>query len=132
MEKIKYYLNKLIYSSLWAGVVYAEDEGRIDIPQPTILPPHFTFGGLFSALISLFIIIAFLAAFFYLLIGAFQWITSGGDETKLGEARNKILHAIIGLVLVVRVWVIFSLIEKFLGISIITGGGIDIPTIGGD
>lgn len=79
--------------------------------------PVFTFGTFFSGIISIIIIIAFLAAFMFLLIGGFQWITSGGDETNLTNARNRIMHALIGLILVVAAWAIMALIGKFLGIN---------------
>ena len=89
-------------------------------------------GSLISSLISIFIIISFIAAFFFLLQGAFQWITSGGDEGKVEAARNRITQAIVGLVIVVAVWALFGLVEDFLGVNVFGGTGITLPTIGGN
>ena len=35
-----------------------------------------------------------------IIIGGFRYITSGGDSTKVGGAKNTIIYAIIGLVIV--------------------------------
>ena len=45
-------------------------------------------------------IAAALAAFFYLILGGFQWITSGGDKAGTEAAREKITAAFIGLAIV--------------------------------
>ena len=88
-------------------------------------------GSFISTLISIFIIIAFITAFFFLLQGGLQWIASGGDEGKVEAARNRITQAIIGLVIVVAVWALFGLVEIFLGVSIFGKSGvITLPTIG--
>ena len=107
--------------------VLAQGE-QITIPAPNILPENFTFGGLISALISFVILVAFLAAFFYLLWGGFTWITSGGDEGGISAARNRIVQALIGLTIVVAVWAIFQLVETFFGITVVSGP-IRIPRI---
>ncbi len=62
--------------------------------------------------IRLFFVIAGLVALLYLLLGAFAWITSGGDEENTGKARNKITAAIIGVVLVVAVLAIIVTLEQ--------------------
>lgn len=60
------------------------------------------------------ITIGSLAVIVYFLLGAFTWITSGGDKTKVEEARNKITNAIIGLVLLVSSFVLLSFLSKIL------------------
>jgi amino acid transporter len=62
--------------------------------------------------IRLFFVIAGLVALVYLLLGAFAWITSGGDEENTGKARNKITAAIVGVVLVVAVLAIIVTLEQ--------------------
>ena len=114
-----------------AGIVYAQGAAggdEINIPSPSLLPQGFSFGGLISALISFVILVAFLAAFFYLLWGGFTWITSGGDEGGISAARNRIVQALIGLTIVVAVWAIFQLVETFFGITVVSGP-IRIPSI---
>ena len=55
-----------------------------------------------------------LAVIAFFLLGAFEWITSGGDKTKVENARNKITSAVIGLVLLVSSFVLLSFLSKLL------------------
>ncbi|CAN5244938.1 hypothetical protein BH09PAT2_BH09PAT2_11500 [soil metagenome] len=68
-------------------------------------------GTLIIFLIQGFLLIAGLAALFYLLWGAFDWINSGGDPDSIAKARLKITHAIIGIIMTVVVLGIFLLIS---------------------
>src|SRR3989344_8340917 len=83
-------------------------------------------GELISAATGALLIIAALLAFFYLILGGIQWITSGGDKAGMEAARNKITHAIVGLVIVGAAWAIMILVQNFLGITVI-GGTLDFP-----
>jgi hypothetical protein len=42
------------------------------------------------------------------------------------EARNKITHAIVGLIIVGSAWAVMTLVQNFLGVQII-GGSINFP-----
>jgi len=57
-------------------------------------------GHLISALVGVLLILSALIAFFYLIMGGISWITSGGDKAAMETARNKITHAIVGLIIV--------------------------------
>ena len=85
-------------------------------------------GAFIGAAFGVGIILAALATLIYLLWGAFEWITSGGDKTALENARNKIVHAIIGLVIVAVIWALFGLVQNFLGINVTRGKGSLIPS----
>jgi len=95
----------------------------------TIQPPAGipTLGNFAKAVIGLIIIIAFLASFVFLLIGAIQWITAGGEPKATGAARGRITAALIGLAIVASSFVIMKLVENFFGVSIISGGTITVP-----
>ncbi len=84
-------------------------------------------GQLISATVGTLLIISALLAFFYLILGGIQWITSGGDKAGMEAARNKITHAIVGLIIVGAAWAIMILVQNFLGVTIIGGSGIDLP-----
>jgi len=47
----------------------------------------------------------------YFILGAVEWITSGGDKNKLENARNKMLHAILGLVILVSSFVVIGFVS---------------------
>lgn len=83
-------------------------------------------GQLISALVGTLLIISALLAFFFLILGGIQWITSGGDKAGMEAARNKITHAIVGLIIVGAAWAIMILVQNFLGVTII-GGQLDFP-----
>lgn len=75
-------------------------------------------GKLVSSLVGGFLFFCVIFAMMYLLLGAMSWITSGGDKTKLEDARNKITNAIIGLVIVAAAWAIMILVGNWLGFDI--------------
>src|SRR4051812_19915777 len=54
-------------------------------------------GQVISNVITIVFVVAALVVLFFLILGAFQWITSGGDKDKVGKARQGILNALIGL-----------------------------------
>lgn len=74
-------------------------------------------GNIIGALIGFMVIVAFVLAIFYLINGAFAWITSGGDKSKLQAARDKIVHALLGLIVVFAIWGIMNIVGPFLGID---------------
>lgn len=84
-----------------------------------VLPQGFatTPGGLINGVMSFVLVIATLLVFFYLILGAFEWITSGGDKGKTEAARNKITASIIGLIIVAASYAILTLVLQFLGFS---------------
>ncbi len=99
----------------------------IEIKRPSDTVKIESLGALISALVGAMLIIAALLAFLFLILGGIQWITSGGDKTGMEAARNKITHAIVGLVIVGAAWAIMILVQQFLGVQIIGGSGINIP-----
>lgn len=107
-----------------AFMVFAA-EPQITINQPTNIKIS-DVGQLISAGVGTLLIIAALLAFFYLILGGIQWITSGGDKAGMEAARNKITHAIVGLIIVGAAWAIMLLVQNFLGVSII-GGTLSFP-----
>lgn len=100
-------------------------QASLDIKQPPTIRIT-EVGKLISALVGTVLIIAALLAFLYLILGGIKWITSGGDKAGMEEARNKITHAIVGLIIVGAAWAIMSLVQSFLGVQII-GGNISFP-----
>jgi hypothetical protein len=101
-------------------------QASINIPQPPNVKIN-NIGSLISAVVGLLLILAALLAFFFLILGGIQWITSGGDKAGMEAARNKITHAIVGLIIVGAAWAIMILVQNFLGITII-GGSFPVPS----
>ncbi|MBU0974796.1 hypothetical protein KKD03_03800 [Patescibacteria group bacterium] len=77
------------------------------------------FDLIISNFLGLFTIIGALIFVVYFLMAAIQWITAGGDASKLTEARQKIVQGILGLVILVAAYGILGLIGTLVGIDIL-------------
>jgi Type IV secretion system pilin len=85
-------------------------------------------GPLVGSLLQFIFVIAVLVALFFLVYGGFRWLVSGGDKTQVAAAREHIVAAIIGLVIIFLSYFILSLLLGFFGISL---SNLKIPTIPG-
>lgn len=55
---------------------------------------------LIRTIINIFSVIVGIVAVLMIIVGGFKYITSGGDSGNIGSAKNTILYAIVGLVIV--------------------------------
>lgn len=81
--------------------------------------PFTDLGAFIGVLTSVVFIIAGLAAFFYLILGGFQYITSGGDKAGAQAARDRITYAILGLAIIAAAAAILGVAQAIFGIQII-------------
>lgn len=91
---------------------------------PGVDPTKTSVGGLITSALQIVFIGAALAVLIYLVIGAFKWITSGGDKDAIGKARGTIVNALIGLFILALAFFITVLVGQIVGINLI-----DLPTI---
>ena len=58
------------------------------------------------------VILGFLGivAFIIILLGGFKWMTSGGDEDKIGEAKKLMGAGVVGMAIVLASWAIASFV----------------------
>ena len=70
-------------------------------------------------IIGLAFVIGAIVFFLIMLVGAIQWITSGGDKASLEGARGKITSAFFGIVILFATYAIVKVLESFFGISIL-------------
>lgn len=109
-----------------------------------ISPPPGTPGGgsdpvaaisnILSVGLQLVLLVAIILLLVYLLWGAFDWLVSGGEKEKIAKAQNKITNAVVGMLLVIAAFTIFTIVTgNILGNKIIenTGSGwrLIIPTV---
>jgi hypothetical protein len=66
------------------------------------------------------IILGFLGFLFVILIiiGGFQWMTSGGNEKKIAEAKGRLVSSTIGLTIVLTSYAIARSISEWLSRSV--------------
>ncbi|MFZ5534643.1 MAG: hypothetical protein ACOY3M_00635 [Patescibacteria group bacterium] len=84
-------------------------------------------GSIISSLVGVFLILALISTFLYMMLGGFDWVTSGGDKTKLQSARDKITNALVGLVVVGASWAVMMIVSNFIGIDF---PNLPIPVVG--
>lgn len=62
--------------------------------------------------------LAGLALFVMLIVGAFKFLTSGGDPKQTQEAGKTITFAVVGIVLFLGIWFILTLIKTITGVDV--------------
>lgn len=72
-------------------------------------------------LVTLLLVVGIVIAVVFLIYGGIKWILSGGDSKQVEGARNHIVAAIIGLIIVVGAFFILTVV-----FTIITGSPFDI------
>jgi hypothetical protein len=85
-------------------------------------------GALLSTIVTILLVGGAVFFFFQLLTGAVAWIGSGGDKTKLEEAKQKLANAGIGLVLLMSSWALIIFVENVFGVRILS---FDVPSLVG-
>lgn len=85
-------------------------------------------GGVVGSIITVAFIVAALIALGFLIFGGIKWITSGGDKAGVEGARNTIVAALVGLVIVFLAYFLIRLIFTFFGL---TFENLTIPNISG-
>lgn len=96
---------------------------------PSTLTPINNIVGVIRGGIQFILVVAFVLAFVFLIIGGVRWIVSGGDEKAVAGARGMITASLIGLVIVLVAFAIIRLVEIFFNVDIISGTGVTIPTV---
>lgn len=75
-------------------------------------------GRVIGFAIGLIFVVAILIALFFLVYGGIKWITSGGDKGGVEAARNQIVAAVIGLIIVFLSFFVLNLVLGFFGLSL--------------
>jgi hypothetical protein len=62
--------------------------------------PEEALNVLITRVVNLFSVIVGIVAVIMIIVGGFKYITSGGDSSNVSDAKNTILYAIVGLIIV--------------------------------
>lgn len=90
---------------------------QAEVPQPITIQPVIGFTSAQEALTTLMSVVGFVGAllcFFYIVWGAYKYLTAGDNAANTAAARQTILNAVIGLVLLGMVVVIFNFVASFI------------------
>lgn len=92
--------------------VFAQKKEEIRVDEKALGFEIPSFGEILTFIIKTFFVVAGIFALIFLLLGAFAWITSGGDKDKVEKARDKIQNALVGVILIVIVVAIIATLEQ--------------------
>lgn len=73
---------------------------------------------IFLALLQIVVRLAGIAAFIMLLVGGFQYLTSGGNPENTKKAQATLTWGIGGLAVLILAWLILKFIQTFTGINV--------------
>lgn len=115
-----------------AGLIFAQQnqpvqpvpQGGIRVPvqvgPPAVgINPAAGIGTILSNALTIIFVAAAIAVLFFLVIGAFKWITSGGDKDAVGAARKTIVAALVGLAILALAFLIVVIVGQILNIDIL-------------
>ncbi|MEN8253603.1 MAG: hypothetical protein ABFQ62_04480 [Patescibacteria group bacterium] len=92
----------------------------VDLPGSTnITDTDAGFSVFIGQILTALFAIVGLILLIYLLWGAIDWITSGGDSGKVSNARNKMTQAVIGLIVFASVFAIIMLVQSAFDLELI-------------
>jgi lysylphosphatidylglycerol synthetase-like protein (DUF2156 family) len=98
---LSYILLSFYLLHLVTQAVHAVDCTKVKVQSGNLGFEIPTFADLLTFAIRGFFTIAGLAALFFLLQGAFEWVTSGGAKDKVEAAQKRMSAAVIGVVMIV-------------------------------
>jgi len=119
MKKLSVITAPLLYLAMAAPVLADVLDAGVK-RAPGTINADTSIGSLITFFVAFIIVLATLLALVMIVIGAIQWITSGGDKTKVDAARNHIIAAIIGLVVIALSFVIINVVISALGLGSLT------------
>ncbi len=76
------------------------------------------FGPFIGNLVTAAIVLAALVSLAFLIYGGVKWIMSEGDKTAVENARQTVVGAVVGLVIVFVSYLILSIVLKVFGITL--------------
>lgn len=102
-------------------ILLSDATGKIKPPASKIIKSNAndSVANVVSVFVTTATIIAGLVFFVMLIIGGLRWLISGGDKAGLEAARNQIVNAAIGLIIVVGAIAVTVIVQTALGISIL-------------
>jgi len=91
--------------------------GNLDLSSVGEAASAFT--SILSKIIGVMTVIAGIWFFFILIIGAFGFLTAGGDPKKIESATKRIGNGLTGLIIIVLAYALIWIIGGFLGLDIL-------------
>lgn len=96
-----------------------DNSGTLPVIGTIPVPPGFPDepNEIIAGIITLVIAIAGLVFFFMLIFGGIRYLTAGGDEKAIQEARRSLTTAVVGLIIIVAAFLIAQLLFAVFGLN---------------
>lgn len=141
-----YWLTKLAQNKVLVGVIMAVVMGVVLLPTVTsAATSSINFGLVYgeetglgqkdiratiSSIINVALSLLGVVALVIILIGGFEWMTAGGNEEKVGEAKKRLMYGVIGLAIILSAYalskfVLFKLYQATTGEDYATVGDVE-------
>jgi len=132
MRKIFYSIAAAILTLPAAAAAQRQGNIDIDFRDPVPVPRNVQFGiggllgapagqgtvsGLILSAINILLLIVGLLAVLFVIIGGIRYVTAHGNEEQAEGAKKTIIHAVVGIVIVVLSFVIIRIIVNALVFS---------------
>jgi|YelNatPaOPRAMG01_1025707.scaffolds.fasta_scaffold01850_27 hypothetical protein len=105
---------KILGLAILFGILALNQMGLAQFPQ--VANPNTTFPGLVSTLFKILIGLIAIVAVIFIIMGAFQFFTAGGDPGKATQAKQQIIYAVIGLSIAAIAWALVTWLINQLGV----------------
>lgn len=121
----------LVVSALFVMPVMAEDEDAVQKPETdfgiTEVGANIPLGTndfipTITSIINVALGLLGVVAVVIILVAGFKWMTAGGNDEKVGEARKMLFAGIIGLAIILSAWAIARFVLNSLGNATGTSG----------
>lgn len=70
-----------------------------------------------SSVVGFMTVVAGIWFLFQLLFAGYTFMSAGGDSKKIQESRDRIVHAFMGIVIVVGAWSLLAVVGQFFGFN---------------
>ena len=117
MKKLATLINSALLSLTLATPALAQGTGTVGFEKPAEAKIT-DIGKLISTGISVVIIVSGILVFVFLVWGGVEWLTSGGDKTKIENARSKLTNALIGVAIIAAAYAVWTLALTFFGVDV--------------
>lgn len=114
MKTFKHYV-----SQIGAGTTLALVSAQAAAAQAVGVPNPISGGDLQSVLfnvVNALLLFAGAVAVLFLIIGGFRYVVSTGNEQQVSGAKQTILYAILGLIIIFVAFVLVTLLQGWLGV----------------
>ncbi|MBQ6436676.1 hypothetical protein IJJ27_03925 [bacterium] len=100
----------LVGAALFSPALASADSYQLSSFKPDSVNVETDANKVASSVVSIVVAAAAVLMFVYLLWGAIDMITAGGESDKFKKGIDKIKYAIIGLMVVAASWAVFQLV----------------------